>query len=156
MPDIICCDGCRTGNSKISQLEIEEQRKKYGGVYICKYCEDIIDKINSSNGQNKDFLGRDLLVSRSGIYYHDGRRLMPPKTKFLGFGGSYFLIETKDEVYLTNNLFLKRSFHELLSEKIDEDKINILNIKHLSNREAEEFKKSKSLINEISKCNSNI
>jgi len=57
MPDIICCDGCRTGNSKISQLEIEEQRKKYGGVYICKYCEDIIDKINSSNGQNKDFLG---------------------------------------------------------------------------------------------------
>ncbi|MFW6242923.1 MAG: hypothetical protein ACOC2W_02085 [bacterium] len=145
----ICCESCRIGTSKVTEDEIESQKEKYDGIYICKSCEKRIEAINKDN-EFFDSIGNKLMVSRDGLYYHDGKRIMPPDTPFLGFAGRWFLIETIHDRYVTNNLFVSSSFSKILGEQINDDKIYIKNIKSISKKEADEFREAKKVADKLS------
>lgn len=123
MKELTCCKSCGVGRSDISDKEIQSQRNKYDGIYICKHCEDAVEKL--AHGEFGKFTndGRHVLITKDGVYVDRGVR--SKNEKFLGFGGSVFLIiETikdkyfeKKEVYMTNNLFLIKSLHPVLLNK---------------------------------------
>lgn len=123
---ITCCKSCGVGCSSVSEEEIEAQKSKYEGKYICKSCEDTIDKIaNGEFGKFETYDNKHCLITNDGVYVDKGMR--PKGEKFLGFGGRLFLIiETvpvqdgyfkKKKVYLTNNLYNVRSIHPSLVDK---------------------------------------
>lgn len=123
MIDIVCCKSCMIGRSDITKEEIEKQKEKYNGVYICKNCEDSIEVL--ANGEFGSFKndGKKCLVTNDGVYIDKGMK--PRNSKWLGFGGRLFLIVenvkdgylTKKKVYLTNNLYQVRSIHCCLKDK---------------------------------------
>lgn len=123
MLNIVCCESCGFGKGDTSKEEIEEQKEKYSGIYICKDCETTIE--NLANGEFGKFEsdGRTCLVTDDGIYIDKG--MQPRGTRWLGFGGRLFLIvktvkdefSTKKKVYLTNNLYNIKSIHPCLKDK---------------------------------------
>lgn len=122
--NITCCQSCHIGCSSVSEKEIETQKEKYEGKYICKNCEDSIEQIaNCEFGKLETRERERCLVTNDGIYVDKGMR--SKNERFLGFGGRLFLIiETvqegflkKKKAYLTNNLFSVRSIHPSLVEK---------------------------------------
>lgn len=122
--NIICCTSCGVGSSSVTNEEIQKQIEKYDGIYICKDCEKTIDDL--ANGEFGKFKTHDdyhCLITNNGIYVDKGMK--PRNERFLGFGGSLFLIiETvqdgyfkKKKTYLTNNLFSIKSIHGSLVNK---------------------------------------
>jgi CRISPR/Cas system CSM-associated protein Csm5 (group 7 of RAMP superfamily) len=89
------------------------------------------------------------MIAANGMYYHDGNRIESSTKPFLGYGGRWFLIETINETYVTNNLFSFTSFHPILSAKINPRKIYIKSIKNISKEEADEFRESQKVIKQL-------
>src|SRR5690625_939000 len=126
MNNITCCESCGWGN-KGNKKEVEQQLKKYD-EYICIKCENVWNKIiemgNSSDELilDKGFIKTKALITSDNIYYHEKDRVMDPKTPFLGFGGSWFLVidKRKPEIYATNNLFHDRRIPEVFQKKIED------------------------------------
>jgi|SRR5699024_650698 len=125
MRSIICCVSCGWG-SKGNKKEVEQQTDKYG-EFICSRCEEswnaIVDAREDSDGflLDKVFGKTKALITSKHIYYHDGPRVKDPKTPFLGFGGSWFLVVDmkKPEIYVTNNLFHDRTVPEAFQKKLE-------------------------------------
>lgn len=149
---IIRCRNCYN-NCSASAETIEKQKEKYDGDYICIQCEEAINKINSPdfNGHGIDKMGNKVMLSKVGFYYHefDRGRIMPANSPFLGFGGRWFLVETKNETYVTNNIFSGRQFYPILQSKINPDKIYIKSIKQISHKDAKEYLESQELIKKL-------
>lgn len=116
--NVTCCDSCHTGTSETTMKEIEGQREKYNGVFICLRCENVALNLSKSNVNELYFTG-------SAFYKFDwGSRLMNPNEKFLGFGGSKIILKHKKQgIILTNNLFHVKSLSPVFFDKV-KDYIN--------------------------------
>ena len=112
--NVTCCGSCHTGTSATTKQEIEVQRNRFDGVFICKDCEN--------NALNIDKIADNYLFTGSGFYKNEGIR--SKGTKYLGFGGSKIIMKkTNGDIVLTNNLFHITSLHKCFYEKI-KHKIN--------------------------------
>lgn len=123
MINITVCKSCGIGCGDITNEEIEKQKEKYNGIYVCKNCEDSIEIL--ANGEFGSFEndGKRCLVTNDGVYIDKGMKSR--NSQWLGFGGRLFLIIetvkdgylTKKKVYLTNDLYQVRSIHSCLKDK---------------------------------------
>lgn len=113
--NVTCCGSCHTGTSSTTKQEIQLQRIKYEGVFICKSCEQTALNIDNTDVDKYLFDGR-------GFYKDHG--IANPGRSFLGFGGSKLIIKKKNsEIKLTNNLIHSTSLHECFHDKV-KHKIN--------------------------------
>lgn len=146
---VVCCESCHVGTSTTTFEEIEEQRKKFDGLYICRGCEKAAHQISAAPfGKIETGSGQAALIAKDGVYHDEGMRA--PGSSMLGFGGRWYLLFISQEVVpagceiklvnpetgerkpytvrqtriaVTNNLFVDRSLHEKL-QPIFANKVN--------------------------------
>jgi len=109
---IICCSSCYTGCGSVSYSEIEEQRNKYDGEYICKSCESNAKILSQTQDIKSSYIKHKQYIAKDGIYYDEGAR--KKGTSMLGFAGRWWICRTKENVWITNNLFVNTSLHKKL------------------------------------------
>lgn len=113
------CSSCAMGTSSTTVEEVEEQRAKYGGEFICKNCENRAINAGMPGADFRDTLGQKLMLTKKGFYYDQG--VSSDKGRGLGFGGSWWLIHDlrKDSWHITNNLFESSRLHSKLFNLFD-------------------------------------
>lgn len=130
MMNLTCCVSCGVGSST-REHEVPAQTKKFG-EYICIPCEESLNKILEA----KDGLQIDKgygspaegFITEENVYYSDGSRVKDPKSSWLGFGGSWFLVIKKyktklgyrQEMFVTNNLWHNRRIPKGFQSKLKE------------------------------------
>lgn len=113
--NVTCCDSCHWGSSSTSKNEIEVQRTKFNGNFICKSCESKANNIDDTDIDTYYFTG-------TAAYRDDG--IENPRNSLLGFGGARYIIKSNNgKIRLTNNLInimsLHKCFYNIVKHKVN-------------------------------------
>lgn len=153
-----CCTACGIGSSKNTRDIIIKQTERFG-EFICEECEKRLNMILESDEEfYVESMGEllETLITEDCIYYFESDRdkIADPKSSFLGFAGSWFLIiktykeefATKRKIMLSNNLWHYCTIPKPFQEKFKKaGKINARVI-GVTLKELKEFKQ---LINKV-------